>query len=155
MEIVFLTIWEAWRSRCQKGWFWQDVPPWLVDDDFSLCPGTGIALCEQKERALWWCLLVERTAVPSDYSPTLMISQVALESCGKEPACQCRRHKSCMHIRSLLLEGPLEEGMTTHSSILAWRIHWTEEPGGLQSIALQSWTWLKWLSMHSWAILVF
>ena len=32
---------------------------------------------------------------------------------------------------------PLEEGMTTHSSILAWRIPWTEEPCGLQSIGLQ------------------
>ena len=32
---------------------------------------------------------------------------------------------------------PNEEGMTTHSSILAWRIPWTEEPGGLQSIGLQ------------------
>ena len=33
-------------------------------------------------------------------------------------------------------EDPLEEGMATHSSILAWRIPWTEEPGGLQSIGL-------------------
>ena len=33
---------------------------------------------------------------------------------------------------------PLEEGMATHSSILAWRIQRTEEPGGLQSIALQN-----------------
>ena len=32
---------------------------------------------------------------------------------------------------------PLEEGMATHSSILAWRIPWTEEPGGLQSMGLQ------------------
>ena len=31
-------------------------------------------------------------------------------------------------------EDPLEEGMVTHYSILAWRIPWTEEPGGLQSI---------------------
>ena len=31
------------------------------------------------------------------------------------------------------LEDPLEEGMATHSGILAWRIQWTEEPGGLQS----------------------
>ena len=37
-------------------------------------------------------------------------------------------------VRSLGWEGPLEEGMTTHSSILAWRIPWTEEPGGLQSM---------------------
>ena len=32
---------------------------------------------------------------------------------------------------------PLEEGMASHSSILAWRIRWTEKPGGLQSIASQ------------------
>ena len=38
------------------------------------------------------------------------------------------------------LEDPLEEGMATHSSILAWRIPWTEEPGGLQSIEWQSQT---------------
>ena len=35
------------------------------------------------------------------------------------------------------LEGPLEEEMATHSSILAWRIPWTKKPGGLQSIGLQ------------------
>ena len=40
--------------------------------------------------------------------------------------------------RSLDWEDPLEEGMATHSSILAWRIPWTEEPGGLQSMASQS-----------------
>ena len=34
-------------------------------------------------------------------------------------------------------EDPLEKGMTTHSSILAWRIPWTEEPGGLQSMGSQ------------------
>ena len=45
---------------------------------------------------------------------------------GKEPACQ-----------SLGQEDPLEEGMATHSSILAWRIPWTEKPGRLQSIGLQ------------------
>ena len=37
-------------------------------------------------------------------------------------------------VQSLGQEDPLEEGMATHSSILAWRIPWTEEPGGLQSI---------------------
>ena len=34
-------------------------------------------------------------------------------------------------------EDPLEEGMAAHSSILAWRVPWTEEPGGLQSMGLQ------------------
>ena len=38
---------------------------------------------------------------------------------------------------------PLEEGMATHSRILAWRIPWAEEPGGLQSVELQSRTELK------------
>ena len=39
--------------------------------------------------------------------------------------------------------------MATHSSILAWTIPWTEGPGGLQSMGLQSWTRLKWLSTHT------
>ena len=37
-------------------------------------------------------------------------------------------------VRSLGGEDPLEEGMSTHSNFLAWRIPWTEEPGGLQSM---------------------
>ena len=42
-----------------------------------------------------------------------------------------------MWIQSLGWEGPLKEGMATHLSILAWRIPWTEETGGLQSVGLQ------------------
>ena len=42
-----------------------------------------------------------------------------------------------MRVRSLSQEDPLEEEMATFSSILAWRIRWTEEPGGLQSMRLQ------------------
>ena len=40
-------------------------------------------------------------------------------------------------VRSLGWEDPREEGMATHSSILAWRIAWREEPGGLQPTGLQ------------------
>ena len=39
-----------------------------------------------------------------------------------------------MWVGSLGQEDPLEEGMATHSRILAWRISWTEKPGGLQSM---------------------
>ena len=53
-----------------------------------------------------------------------------------------------MQVQSLGQEDPLEESMATHSSIYAWRIPWTEEPSGLQSIGLQSQTRLKWLSTH-------
>ena len=46
-------------------------------------------------------------------------------------------------VRSLGQEDPLEKGMATHSSILAWKIPWTEEPGGLQPINSQSQTQLS------------
>ena len=42
-----------------------------------------------------------------------------------------------IQVQALSQEDPLEKGMATHSSILAWRIPWTEEPGGLWSMELQ------------------
>ena len=53
----------------------------------------------------------------------------------KEPACQRRRCKRRGF--DLCQEDLLEEGMAIDSSILAWRIPWTEEPGGLQSMGSQ------------------
>ena len=41
-------------------------------------------------------------------------------------------------VRSLVWEDPLEKGMATHSTIFAWRIPWSEKPGRLQSMGLQS-----------------
>ena len=58
-------------------------------------------------------------------------------------------------VQSLGQEDPPEEGIATHSSPLAWRIPWTEEPGGLQSIGLQSWTWQKWLNILTYKELQF
>ena len=55
---------------------------------------------------------------------------------GKESACQCRKHRE--EVWPLRQEDPLEEEMVTHSSILAWKIPWTEEPGGLRSTGSQS-----------------
>ena len=54
------------------------------------------------------------------------------DSNSKESACNAGDP-----VQSLSWEDPLEKGMTTHSSILAWRIPWTEEPGWLQSVGLQ------------------
>ena len=49
-----------------------------------------------------------------------------------------------MRVKSLGQEHPLEKEMATHSSILAWEISWTEEPGKLQSLELiNSWTELS------------
>ena len=59
---------------------------------------------------------------------------------GASPGAQLVKNLSAMQetwVPSLAQEDPLEAGMATHSSILVWRILWTEEPGGLQSTVLQ------------------
>ena len=63
---------------------------------------------------------------------------------GKEPTCQCRRHTRhkrqtlpAMWVWSLGWEDPRKEEMANQSSILAWKIPWTEETGRLQSKGLQ------------------
>ena len=53
---------------------------------------------------------------------------------NKLPAMQKTQEK---WVRSLGWKDPLEEGVAAHSSILAWKIPWTEEPGGLQSMGSQ------------------
>ena len=68
------------------------------------------------------------------------------DTSGKEPACQFRRLKR--QARSLGQEDPLEKGTATHSSVLAWIIPWTEEPGGLQFMGSQ-------IVGHDWATNVF
>ena len=84
---------------------------------------------------------------------------------GKEPACQFRpqgRKESDMtewlnwteetQVWSLSWEDPLEEGMATHSSILAWRIPWAEELGRLQSMGSHKVRhgWSDWAYTHTW-----
>ena len=56
---------------------------------------------------------------------------------GKEPACQCWKCGRSYGLNPRSWEGPLKEEMAPHSSILAWRIPWIEEPGRLQFIRLQ------------------
>ena len=66
----------------------------------------------------------------------------------QEPACQFRRHKRSRFepcVRKFHCRGAWQ----THSSILPWKIQWTEEIGRLQSKKSQSDFWLKWLGMHT------
>ena len=49
-------------------------------------------------------------------------------------------------VQSLGWEDPLEKEMATHSSILAWKIPWTEKPGGLQSVGLRESDMTQWLN---------
>ena len=73
--------------------------------------------------------------------------EAAYDGSRASPSAQRAKNPPAMQetqFRSLGWEDPLEKGVDTHSSILAWRIPWTEEPGGLQSIGLQkSWTRLS------------
>ena len=69
----------------------------------------------------------------------VQIPTTPCSSDGKESACSAGDL-----VQSLGQEDPLETGKATHSSILAWRIPWTEEPGGLQSMGSQT-------VRHNWA----
>ena len=64
-----------------------------------------------------------------------MISETAQDEQGFPGGSDCK--ESACNVGDLGWEDPLEEGMATHSSILAWRIPWTEKPGGLQSMESQ------------------
>ena len=69
-------------------------------------------------------------------------------SAGKNPPAVWEMQET--QVGSLNWEDPLEEEMASHSSILAWRIPWTEEPHGLQSMGVtKSWTRLERLGMHT------
>ena len=104
-------------------------------------PSVGIAirwLCwaplfqEVTQVSAPFCLAWEGTLVPSETS--LVVQMIKNLSAMQET-----------WALSLGWGHPLEKGMATHSSILAWRIPWTEEPGGVQSIGLQR-------VGHDWAI---
>ena len=62
----------------------------------------------------------------SVYSGAFLVVQLVKNTCAMQET----------WVRSLGQEDPLEEGVATHFSTLAWKIPWTEEPGGLQSVAL-------------------
>ena len=94
-------------------------PSWLAPT--CICQ-TGMDSDIQQE---CWCREKQRQ---------LIIHRTSLVAQGcKEPACQCRR----CGFDPWVWEDPLEDEMATHSSILAWRIPWTEEPGSLESIGSQ------------------
>ena len=69
----------------------------------------------------------EGIAYPFQYSWASLVAQMV-----KNPFAMWETR-----VQSLGWEDPLEKGMATHSSIFAWRIPWTEKPGGLQSLGLQ------------------
>ena len=89
----------------------------------------------------WWCHPTVSSSVVPFSSRLIYVHHIYTYTqqydgaSGQEPTCQCRTEE--MQVQDLGRADPLVKEMTTHSSILAWRIPWTEEPGGLQSMGSQ------------------
>ena len=120
------------KRRWSDGLSWLQVrhlgfDPCFIDEEAKICRG---------QVAHPW--LHSSLEVKPGFSLCLYIvlsslaSQVALVV-SKELACQCRRRKR-HGFDPWVRKIPLENEMTTHGSILAWRTPWTEEPGRLQSM---------------------
>ena len=88
-----------------------------------------LSICNFILNGIYWI-------VSSGHAISLVASLVA--QMGKNPPAVQETQ-----VQSLGQEDPLEGEMATHSSLLAWRIPWTEEPGRLQSMGSQSQTWLS------------
>ena len=101
-------------------------------------------LCKILAVNCWaWLESPWQEAFPENSTPHPYLWSFPGGSDGKEPSCNCKR------VQALDREDPLEKEIATHSSILAWRIPWTEEPGGLQSMGLQRVSdTTDWLSTH-------
>ena len=82
-------------------------------------------MCTHFCQGMWTCFL------PSPCYLHLSLASLVAQTVKNPPAMQET------WVTSLGQENPLEKGMATHSSILAWRVPWTEKPGELQSMALQ------------------
>ena len=92
-------------------------------------PSLRVYMCRESSygtRSLQPRMFPEPLRLCSHVSPTLVAQKVEKLPAVQEP-----------QVRSLGREGPLEKGMATHSTIVAWRIPWMEEPGGLWSMGLQ------------------
>ena len=74
----------------------------------------------------------------SSVSPALQVDSLPVEPLGKLLVSQKVKNLPVMQETQVAgQEDPLKKGMATHSSIIAWRIPWTAEPGGLQSLGSQ------------------
>ena len=108
-------ICSSWKHRNK-----QNASQWVRHNVVHPC---GIPYLNKKEVFIYQCMCIAFIGLPRWLSGK------------KESACQCRRHRRL--VWSLDWEDPLEKEMATHSRILAWRIPWTEELGGLPSMKSQ------------------
>ena len=108
---------------------------------------TSVRICRWHSKALWaWCCLQVAAASGVRWgkdAPSIV--------CRASSVAETVKHLPAMQetqVRSLGQEDPLEKGMATHSSTLAWKVPWMEEPGRLQSMGSQR-------VGHNWATSLF
>ena len=99
---------------------------WAQLSSISLAPSFLLILCKLP-KTHW-------NPSPRELSPKTPTPLLFLFTNGKEFTWQCRKCE--MRFQSMGQENPLEEEVATHSSILAWKMPWVEEPGRLQSMGL-------------------
>ena len=109
--------------------------PTLHDPMDRSPPGSPVHEIPQASILEWVAIPFSRGSSPPRDKARVSCKQILYQLSyqrlsGNEPTCQCKSVGS-----SLNQEDPLAEAMATHSSVLAWRIPWTEGPGGLQSMA--------------------
>ena len=96
-------------------------------------------------------LIYRSTLFTTCYQNLVLLRNTLFKSSRGDSAAKNLSAMKEMQIRSLGQKDLLEEGMATHSSILAWRIPWTEEPGGLQTMGSQRvvYDWIDWTRTHT------
>ena len=158
----------SWRDIC-----WVFFPMWWETDDLrctvNLCLGVqcGMVKCEhsvvQQTSRTFFLHDGNSTSIeqqlplsPSAPAPSKHHSTFCFHNCGYFSYIDLWWLRQWKHlptmrdtrVQSLGGEDPLEKEMATHSSILAWKIPWREEPGGLQSVGHKESDMTEWLQFH-------
>ena len=97
----------------------------------------GVAKKKKENMRFGWGKNLWLGQVPGCKSWLLRLARGGLRSATRPSSCVTVQNKTCHLIRWLCWEDPLEKGTATHSSTLAWRIPWTEEPCGLLPMGSQ------------------
>ena len=109
-------------------WFFSSCPVWWLNIYCEMITTVKLIKTHPSLHTVTFVCVVRTLRVLADFKYTIWYSSLVAQMVKNLPAMQETQ------VWSLGPEDSLEKGMATHSSILAWRILWTEEPGGLQSM---------------------
>ena len=136
--------WGKWRRHCDAALGDQWPSDSISEGGSSASGDPGPSGCDEVDRCLseadivsGWGSWAGWGRMVQDFIMLLRMASLVAQMVKNLPEMQE------IWVQSLGQEDPLEKGTAAHSSILAWRIPWTEDPGGLQSMELQSWTLLS------------